>query len=663
MVSLLLRGRHYCGAVIIDNDWLLTAAHCVYGHDPHQFTALIGSIFSVSASSSSRKSSTTTTTAATISTSTTSSQLKSSTHHHPLSSSSSSTSFTLSSTIKPPSSSSSTTNKNFWNLFPPLPPPHQTISNVLKENNRTKEYFDIDDDDDDDDEYHHHRPINTDDLVIVVEDTNEDYNNNNKNFDNLNSHHHHHVSSVNTNNASLNGLEKHHGSSTTTTTTKHSNNQNLRLIKIEQLIVHENFTRTEFFRNDIALIKLSEKIVYNENISPVCLPTISMATSILNQNQPSSSSSTTSTTSINGHQPSNYYHHHHEDLDDLTTTSINNVDDTNSDLDVDVDDENLKLSHRRGYRAAAAVHTSSSTLIPPSLSLPTLDHHSTGIVVGWGSVERHGDSSGSGSSATTTMDQSTQSLNTLADNFVEQWNRMRNDSMNTNNLYIDNNMDNDGRWTIMNPVLDSDDLLQLRKVELPFIDRFTCERWYASRSRPIQLIERQFCAGLYEGGKDACRGDSGGPMLERLLTYDSINNRMIEQYRVVGIVSAGIGCALPKLPGIYTRVESYLDWIELNINHYEMEKIRQNNDNNGNNGNNGNNRNSNNISTKINYHPHYPNDNHIIYNYKTKLNDHHNYHPFNDNDNMDYDQSILYPDNVSEIEPNHDEDPDLGWSR
>lgn len=245
-MSLLLRGRHYCGAVIIDQDWLLTAAHCVYGHDPHQFTALIGSIFSVSASSSSRKSSTTTTTTAS-----TLSQQKSSTHRTP---SSTSLPSSLSSTIKP----LSTTNKNFWNLFPPLPPPHQTISNVLKEN-RTKEYFNVVDDDEDDDDvhHHHHRPINTDDLIIVVEDTNEDENNDNS--DNLNTYHHHissmdmnssHKESSNSNSSSSDGLEKH-GSSMHK---KHSN-QNLRLVKIEQLIVHENFTRTEFFRNDIALIK------------------------------------------------------------------------------------------------------------------------------------------------------------------------------------------------------------------------------------------------------------------------------------------------------------------------------------------------------------------------------------------------------------------------
>ncbi|OTF76565.1 hypothetical protein BLA29_008237 [Euroglyphus maynei] len=136
----------------------------------------------------------------------------------------------------------------------------------------------------------------------------------------------------------------------------------------------------------------------------------------------------------------------------------------------------------------------------------------------------------------------------------------------------------------------------------------------------------------------------------------------MEQYRVVGIVSAGIGCALPKLPGIYTRVESYLDWIELNINHYyEKEKTS----------------NSKNISSSSSssfsspksstnsYHPHYPqsNDNNHIYNYyETKFYNNHHHHSYNDHD-MDYDQSILYPDNVSEIEPNLDEDPELGWSR
>ena len=49
------------------------------------------------------------------------------------------------------------------------------------------------------------------------------------------------------------------------------------------------------------------------------------------------------------------------------------------------------------------------------------------------------------------------------------------------------------------------------------------------------------------------QGDSGGPMMLR----DSETNR----YSVVGVVSAGIGCALRDLPGIYTRVNAYVPWI------------------------------------------------------------------------------------------------------
>ena len=45
---MLLRGRHYCGAVIIDPEWLLTAAHCVHGHEASEFTAILGSLYSLS---------------------------------------------------------------------------------------------------------------------------------------------------------------------------------------------------------------------------------------------------------------------------------------------------------------------------------------------------------------------------------------------------------------------------------------------------------------------------------------------------------------------------------------------------------------------------------------------------------------------------------------
>lgn len=60
------------------------------------------------------------------------------------------------------------------------------------------------------------------------------------------------------------------------------------------------------------------------------------------------------------------------------------------------------------------------------------------------------------------------------------------------------------------------------------------------------------CAKSVKEGEDACYGDSGGPL-----------TRLVGGRRVlVGIVAAGIGCAVKGVPGVYTRVANFRPWID-----------------------------------------------------------------------------------------------------
>ena len=67
--------------------------------------------------------------------------------------------------------------------------------------------------------------------------------------------------------------------------------------------------------------------------------------------------------------------------------------------------------------------------------------------------------------------------------------------------------------------------------------------------------DKQMCAGLKEGGKDACYGDGGGPLVA---TDPARNNSM----SLIGIASA-YGCGNPQHSGvsIYTEVSAFIDWL------------------------------------------------------------------------------------------------------
>ncbi|XP_072920525.1 granzyme K-like [Hemitrygon akajei] len=83
----------------------------------------------------------------------------------------------------------------------------------------------------------------------------------------------------------------------------------------------------------------------------------------------------------------------------------------------------------------------------------------------------------------------------------------------------------------------------LQEVEVEVIDRRKCKCMYRTK-----ITQDMICVGDSEGRKNACHGDSGGPLIcDKMYT---------------GIVSFGKGCAIVKKPGVYTLLtKKYIDWI------------------------------------------------------------------------------------------------------
>ncbi|XP_024127165.1 tryptase-2 [Oryzias melastigma] len=102
-------------------------------------------------------------------------------------------------------------------------------------------------------------------------------------------------------------------------------------------------------------------------------------------------------------------------------------------------------------------------------------------------------------------------------------------------------------WGLVGNSVPLPDPETLQQLQISIVPQSDCRQTYP------WLTDDMLCAGSPAGGKDACKGDYGGPLVCR-------TPRGLVQ---VGIMSFGSpdGCGLPGRPGVYTRVSSYLDFI------------------------------------------------------------------------------------------------------
>uniref|UniRef100_H3A8Q2 Ovochymase 2 n=1 Tax=Latimeria chalumnae TaxID=7897 RepID=H3A8Q2_LATCH len=118
----------------------------------------------------------------------------------------------------------------------------------------------------------------------------------------------------------------------------------------------------------------------------------------------------------------------------------------------------------------------------------------------------------------------------------------------------------------------------LQEVDLPILDDLICSDVLTSLGFP-PLDDSMICAGFPDGGRDACKGDSGGPF---------VCKRASGIWTLMGITSWGMGCARSwgdqynqteerGTPGVYSRVAYLMDFIHqyvtMELDYSQFEKV------------------------------------------------------------------------------------------
>ncbi|XP_071067539.1 brain-specific serine protease 4 isoform X2 [Dasypus novemcinctus] len=92
----------------------------------------------------------------------------------------------------------------------------------------------------------------------------------------------------------------------------------------------------------------------------------------------------------------------------------------------------------------------------------------------------------------------------------------------------------------------------LQKLKVPIIDAEVCSRLYWRGAGQRAITEDMLCAGYLEGERDACLGDSGGPLM----------CQVEGAWLLAGIISWGEGCAERDRPGVYSSLAAHRAWVQ-----------------------------------------------------------------------------------------------------
>ncbi|XP_062957150.1 brain-specific serine protease 4-like [Cynocephalus volans] len=91
----------------------------------------------------------------------------------------------------------------------------------------------------------------------------------------------------------------------------------------------------------------------------------------------------------------------------------------------------------------------------------------------------------------------------------------------------------------------------LQKLKVPIIDSEVCSHLYWRGAGQGAITEDMLCAGYLEGERDACLGDSGGPLM----------CQVDGAWLLAGVISWGEGCAERNRPGVYISLASHRSWV------------------------------------------------------------------------------------------------------